>query len=432
MRRSMTKAKDSGISSILSNRRGSLQKKTTATKTPSSASCWRWILLGILWVIVIVSPFLQMYVSTTLSYVEEEKAGQSQRESTRRHHLPDVDIKEQTLPNPKNVTVASATLEPPNVQLQVASKHLNTPNFTYEIFFAPSNVEKYGSPVVPVEERQWLEAKRQQWPPKHIPNASKLPLPIFVLNLPKSGTQSIFDFFSCDGNPGKHWTAHYWMQRFHSKVGRCLADNVWHDRPMAQGCGEAKLAGYAIYTDAGLMWSEEDAQQPATNTESGSSTTKSSSLVRKCFFPGVHGLENIAKYYPTATIVHFPRNATQWVESSLHWNHLLSRYDTFCGGFPEIRKKDDANHNLEAPPPLLHGEYTPKQPGTTEPEWTAWYEAYTQRIRDFARQHPSLTYVESPLEDINGTAQLLHELTGIPESCYGRSHVNKKRRKKQE
>jgi hypothetical protein len=373
-----------------------------------TTSSWRTILLWVLWVLVIVYPFFQMNMSVKL--LEE-------REIMQRDHHPKWMSNNAALNTPiwNNSTTKSKQPHSKAPTLYIATS--NTPNFTYEIFDATSNVEKYGSPVVPAKERQWLEAKRKQWPPQHIPT---LPLPIFVLNLPKSGTQSIFDYFATCQAPGKHWMAHYWIQRFHSKVGRCLADNVWHDRPMAQGCGEAKLAGYAIYTDSGLMWSEEVEQDVH---DDNSTQRHKRSSTRKCFFPGVHGLENIAKYYPTATILHFPRNATQWVESSSHWNHLLSRYDTFCGGFPEILHKDVELSTM--------GEYTPKHPATSEAEWATWYEAYTQRIRDFARDHPSLTYVESPLEDINGTAKLLEELTGVSDSCYGRSHVNKKRRKKQ-
>ncbi|KAL3922590.1 MAG: hypothetical protein SGILL_002121 [Bacillariaceae sp.] len=291
---------------------------------------------------------------------------------------------------------------------------------THEIFFAASSIEKYASSVVPEEERKWLEAKRQQWPPKQFPT---LPLPIFVLNLPKSGTQSIFDYFAKCGT-GKHWIAHYWIQRFHSKVGRCLADNVWADRPMAQGCGEAKLSGYAMYTDSGLMWSEETINNTTTTAFAQPKKKKST---RRCFFPGVHGLENIARYYPNATILHFPRNSTQWVESSSHWNHLLDRYDTFCGGFPEVQHHGSGSTTSGGSP----GVYEPKSSPTTHAEWASFYEQYTQRIRDFAKQHPSLTYLESPLEDMEGTAKFLQERTGISASCYTHSHVNKKRRKQQ-
>jgi hypothetical protein len=298
-----------------------------------------------------------------------------------------------------------------------------SPNFTYEVFDAPSNIDKYASPFVPAAERQWLEAKRRNHgPPKRI-IPFKLPLPIFVLNMPKSGTQSIYDYFAkCGGGIGKHWVAHYWIQRFQSRVGRCLADNVWNDRPMAQGCGEAKLAGYAIYTDAGLIWSEKG------GIDNNNNQTSSSSWTRKCFFPGVHGLENIAKYYPHATILHFPRNATQWVESSSHWNHLLTRYDNSCGGLPEVMSVGSVHNTTTSP---TEGEYQPKHPATTETEWVRWYHAYTQRIRDFVKHHSSLTYVESPLEDINATGHYLQELTGIPASCFGRSHVSEKRRTKQ-
>ncbi|KAG7373245.1 hypothetical protein IV203_033969 [Nitzschia inconspicua] len=424
---------------------------------------WRLKLVGVLWVLVIVYPFLQVYhLSMTVpndDVLDTPIRTSLKRETLHVHNHPSYNtssvstrtstkttttrsIHPKTFPIPTKSTTTTTTTTTTN--------HNN--NMTYEIFFAPSNVQKYGSPVIPVEERDWLEAKRKQWPPQHIP--TPLPLPIFVLNMPKSGTQSIFDYFaSCHHHhraPGKHWTAHYWVRRFHSKIGQCLADNVWNDRPIAQGCGEAKLAGYAIYTDSGLMWNddddndnndEEEEEEQISNTISNSNNKtnnnnkeKKRSLMtrRKCFFPGVHGLENIAKYYPTATILHFPRTATEWVESSSHWNHLLTRYDTFCGGFPEVLSSRSSSSDSSHHPTMMEGggDYTPKYPATTESEWVTWYEAYTQRIRDFARQHPTLTYVESPLEDINGTAALLQRLTGIPSSCYGRSHVNKKRRNK--
>jgi hypothetical protein len=395
----------------------------TSIKNPLSAKT---LLLWVLLVLMIGFPSAQIHLSLTIPddttvIIVKESNHQTNYAITTNSKL-NVVVDHSLAPE-ANPTSSSEGTTP-----------LHFPNFTYEIFEAPSNIDKYASPIVPAAERQWLEAKRRkQGPPKQI-IPFKLPLPIFVLNLPKSGTQSIYDYFAkCGsgngGGIGKHWVAHYWIQRFQSKVGRCLADNVWNDRPMAQGCGEAKLSGYAIYTDAGLMWSEEGGIDNKNNQ-----TLSSSSSTRKCFFPGVHGLENIAKYYPHATILHFPRNVTQWVESSSHWNHLLTRYDTFCGGLPEVMNVGSV-HNATTTTTTTsptEGEYQPKHPATTETEWMRWYHAYTQRIRDFVKHHSSLTYVESPLEDINGTAHYLQDLTGIPASCYGRSHVNEKRRTKQE
>jgi hypothetical protein len=388
------------------------QSTRTSTKCTSSV---RTILLWVLLVLIIGFPSVQIHLSLTIP--DDTTLGVGKENIHHMDHPPrsnKVNLVANSYEIRVNQSSVSATTKTPFFY----------PNITYEIFDAPSNIYKYTSPVVPATERQWLETKRRQWPPKHIP--TNLPLPIFVLNLPKSGTQSIYDYFAKCGGMGKHWVAHYWIQRFHSKVGQCFADNVWNDRPMAQGCGEAKLAGYAIYTDAGLMWSEENEDTIKGGIDP---KNKSSSTRKKCFFPGIHGLDNIAKYYPNATILHFPRNASQWVESSSHWNHILIRYDLFCGGFSEILVGDNVDDNSTTSPV---GEYNPKYPATTETEWAIWYNAYTQRIRDFVKHHSSLTYVESPLEEINQTANLLQVLTGIPASCYGRTHVNKKQRTKQE
>jgi hypothetical protein len=370
--------------------------------------------INFLWwlsLLVAVCSFTQMHLSTIILNDTEMNVGHDRVKSA-----------DTSIAIPKDPVEATITPQIQVVSMTSSSTTTtSTANLTYEIFHAPSSIAKYASPVVPEEERQWLEAKRRQWPPKQIPT---LPLPVFVLNLPKSGTQSIFDYFAKCG-VGKHWIAHYWIRRFHSKVGQCLANNVWADRPMAQGCGEAKLSGYAVFTDSGLMWSEEEEEEGPSNTTSVHAKVGKKKSVRRCFYPGIHGLENIAKYYPTATILHFPRNSTQWVESSNHWNHLLERYDTFCGGFPEIIQEYGNLSKANAVPGL----YEPKHPATSTLDWIAFYERYTQRIRDFAKQHPSLTYLERPLEDMDGTAQFLQEQTGISASCYTRSHVNKKRRK---
>merc|ERR1712161_27319 len=55
----------------------------------------------------------------------------------------------------------------------------------------------------------------------------------------------------------------------------------------------------------------------------------------------------------------------------------------------------------------------------TDTEWMAWYDTnYTQRIREFAINHPTLTYFESKLDDPH-TPTRLEQATGIAASCFG-------------
>jgi hypothetical protein len=227
------------------------------------------------------------------------------------------------------------------------------------------------------QEKGFFSTRRA--PPRIIP---KLPLPILVVNMPKSGTESIQKYFNCgmgESRSDKAWANHGFSRDFEGKsyeVARCMNNNVNQDRPLLQGCGS-----WAVYTDDGLMWNDQQGE-------------------KKCFYPGVHGLENFAQYYPNATIMHLPRNSTKWAASSRAWGRdLLDRYDRFCLGFEDkARQRSDQ-------------------------EWAQWYEyKYTQGIRDFVKAHPSLTYVESSLDDLDSTARYLENVTGIPASCYGHHH----------
>jgi hypothetical protein len=219
-------------------------------------------------------------------------------------------------------------------------------------------------------------------------------------------------------------------------VSTCLGHNLFHDRPILEGCG-----GYSVYTDAGgvirdiegedglvLDWNSnllEAAKKNGTNgTQQLVARTRKEQkqmLHREwCFYPGVHALDNIAKYYPYATILHLPRNATNWVKSTGGWgtntkrSRLIERYELVCDGFE--------NNTFKGPPKELgmrHRFREGNKPKKTNIAWLEWYEKnYTGRIREFASAHPTLTYFESPLEDPETPAKL-QEATGIPSSCYG-------------
>lgn len=194
----------------------------------------------------------------------------------------------------------------------------------------------------------------------------KVPNPIFVLSLPKSGTTSTWKYFLC----GKQAAAHHYTKnetRSVFKIGTCMGGNVWADRPMLEGCG-----GYRVLADAGAIWARG----------------------QRCFYPSVHGLDNIAKHYPTSTVLLVRRNTTAWVRSARHWNGLLDRMGSACDGFP-------GNQTYQA----------------TDDEWMDWYEAHNNKIRQFVTDHPTLTYVEASLEDPN-TAEYLEERTGVSASCW--------------
>lgn len=48
----------------------------------------------------------------------------------------------------------------------------------------------------------------------------------------------------------------------------------------------------------------------------------------------------------------------------------------------------------------------------------SFYRWHKQLIQNFARDHPSITYIEVPLE-ADDTAQVLADTTGVPKTCWG-------------
>ena len=209
----------------------------------------------------------------------------------------------------------------------------------------------------------------------------KIPSPVFVTGLPKSGTTSIWKYFLCGLGAGQ--AAHQWAQVDNGKgekeqvrLGKCLKQNVKHDKPLLEGCGD-----YLVWTDMGII-------APGT-----------------CFYPSVHGgLEALYKDYPQATLLSVVRDIESWVNSTTEFNNLWDRWiDNKCDKFPGK--------------------------GSTHEDFAKFYDWHTEMVRQFAKDHPSMTYIEVTLEG-NDTGQILEEKTGINASCWVHSKTKKGRRAK--
>jgi len=195
----------------------------------------------------------------------------------------------------------------------------------------------------------------------------KIPTPIFVLSLPKSGTTSMFHYFSCGKVRSMHHLSKLPPHGTVGKVGYCFGKNVRNNRPMLENCGN-----YSVWSDAGVP-------RPKS----------------KCFYPSMHGLENIERFYPNATIILGVRNTMSWTHSAMNWSggSLVGRWKRNCNGFPRN--------------------------ATTQPsDWMTFYDRHTESIRTFAYEHPSITYIEFSLES-PFVGKFLEEKTGLPEKCWG-------------
>ena len=125
-----------------------------------------------------------------------------------------------------------------------------------------------------------------------------------------------------------------------------------------------------------------------------------------CYYNSLHdgGLEQIARHYPGATIMLVTREPMGWARSMSKWGSILLRWRKVCGF-------DGSRHNSKEMD-YWSGRYLAESPGTY---WSEFYEAHTQKIREFALENLGLTYVEAELGEDLGT--VLEKYTGVSPEC---------------
>ena len=201
----------------------------------------------------------------------------------------------------------------------------------------------------------------------------KVPLPIFVASPPKSATTMTARYFRCGGirtgltkiNPEESANStlanETTVERPKSmKLGQCYHENVLNGRPPFENCGRND-----VFIDGG--W--------PTGTP--------------CFHPSVHGLDDFYQAYPNATIMLVTRNVTRWSELYLKWYKGTGIWKR-CDKFP------DSADGLPA-----------------------YYEWHLDNVRNFAHNHPTLTFVEVSLED-ERIGEHLKQQVGLSSSCFRR------------
>jgi hypothetical protein len=194
--------------------------------------------------------------------------------------------------------------------------------------------------------------------------------PIFVPSLPKSATTSAYSYLNC--GVGSREGVHQWTKREnetkHVPIGECMLQNIQRSRPVIEGCGDHK------------HWSDIGVIRPS-----------------MCYYPSFHGgLEAIYQAHPHGTIMNTIRDARLWYESAKKWARLLQRWSTECKGFPPL----SANAT----------------------EWINFYNLHNKQIRDFARDHPTMTYVEVNVDNHIQTRDIVAGTFAFPDSCWG--HAN--------
>lgn len=228
---------------------------------------------------------------------------------------------------------------------------------------------------------------------KYADKSVSLPLPIIALNFPKSATLTMVAYFDCGGLTSTHTSTQ------DGRIAICMLENHMHDLPPLNECDTYRPRvgnhyGEKVPID---FISDIGIQGPP------------------CYYASVHdgGLENIAKHYPNATILLVTREATSWYNSMKGWGSILIRWKKYCGFDGTLHDGGNMKYwrNMHRSiPKRREKEY-----------WVNFYIAHTQKIREFAINHLSMTYVEVELENKN-MGNILQKYTKISSECVMNCH----------
>eukprot|EP00566_Odontella_aurita_P017784 CAMPEP_0113593292 /NCGR_PEP_ID=MMETSP0015_2-20120614/38354_1 /TAXON_ID=2838 /ORGANISM="Odontella" /LENGTH=260 /DNA_ID=CAMNT_0000499989 /DNA_START=1 /DNA_END=783 /DNA_ORIENTATION=+ /assembly_acc=CAM_ASM_000160 len=203
-------------------------------------------------------------------------------------------------------------------------------------------------------------------------------LPILVMGMPKTGTTTISHFFEC---PGRYNVSHFFCRpgkMAESKCGVRVKDNIDKGRSPLQG-----IENFDVYAQLDA-WA----------------LRKNKKIDYKCYLPQVEALEQIHAHYPKATLLLNTRRVENWIRS----------LDSYNGG--RMRNQMESCDIPGLPAGI----------GIQDSDLKTFYLDHIERIRAFARAHPSHSFLEVDIES-SDAGMMMEDAFGIDHSCWG--HKNK-------
>lgn len=221
-------------------------------------------------------------------------------------------------------------------------------------------------------------------------SSNELPnLPIYAVSLFKSGTTSMHRFFECGGMS----SVHYAYKRV--ILGECVRDRQQKGKTPLLDC-----------------WSEQGRKFDVFH--------EGSTLPKDCYDPAVWALEALYDSYPNMTFLLARRNLDEWFESITYQRVYPDELLQCRNLWPvqPVYRPDELipvkSHRTNRTEVLPHQTLNPQ-------DLKLLYQWHTEHVRQFVREHPSITLVEVELGS-NTIALELEAAFGINARCWGHSN----------
>lgn len=264
------------------------------------------------------------------------------------------------------------------------------------------------SSSTPANDNVKAVTKQPEEPAKKDPEEKSEPKkkdPTFVVGFPKSGTTTMYEYFTCGGARAQHYCAHTTNDHPpcpNGTMGSCIIDNMINGiRPFLTGCGDDFEVYCQIDVERPVRFFNKTRQ---VLFEDGSHDPHDKT---RTFLPQQFNLQEIHDDYPTSTFILPLRTKEAWANSVTNWFQLRIRFFNeyvLTKGLKDKfgDKPKDKEEQLEF---LMR-----------------IYEDHTQTVRDFVKQHPSHKLVEVVITDPNA-GQTMQDAFGYSKDCFGHSNA---------
>lgn len=259
----------------------------------------------------------------------------------------------------------------------------------------------------------------------------KLPTPIIVMGLPKSGTTSISAYFRCGRIASSHFSCEIAEEDVGSKedgadswrncrlpptrgtdagsfplCAVCIERNILQGWPPLEGCGP-----YDVFAEL------DSAEHPLPSVTSSKRNLRSwpswsqllsvsaSDVQPLCSYPQITHLDAIHDAYPNATFILNTRPVGHWIRSVSKWSaNGNDKQKEGVGYLRQVLTKCD-----------LPG--LPAGIGSRDEELASFYHTHSRRLQNFVHKNPSHALVEIDIE-ADETAVIMEEAFGISSECW--------------